>query len=100
MVDSFWKAFERYVASLFGGKRRGPDVEGGKTDVIKPGWAIECKTWSRISFSDIQKAIEQARENREHEDDIPIAVLKIKGQQNKTAIVAMNIMDFKKHFVD
>jgi len=100
MGDAFWKAFERRVAALFGGKRRGADVDGGKTDIIKSGWAIEVKTRKVVSYGLVLEAINQAKENAESETDIPVAVLKRKGESVSDAIVAMNIMDFVRHFVD
>ncbi len=62
MPDAAWKAFERRVARLFGGKRRGPDVggsEGGRSDVIAPGWSIEVKLLGRPGYADLLGAARQ-----------------------------------------
>ena len=59
MADKAWKAFERRIASVFGGKRRGADTSddrGGKTDVIHPFYAIECKLLGAPSFMSMSVA--------------------------------------------
>ncbi len=63
MADAAWKAFERRVATIFGGRRRGADFrgpDGGKSDVIAEGWSIECKLLGRPCYPDLLAAARQA----------------------------------------
>lgn len=108
MPDKGWKAFERRIAKVFGGKRRGADYrdqEGGKDDIIHPHWAIECKLLGRPSFAGMQAACRQAEaasriphpgENlllfRARE---PVAVIKKKGARDNDALVVMRLETFK-----
>ena len=100
MSDKAWKQWERDVAALFGGQRRGADfrsVNGGKNDVIVDGWSIECKLLSRPSWGDLVASVQQARDAAES-GDIPIAVVRKKGQLKGDALVVMNIGDFINFF--
>lgn len=102
MTDTAWKAFERRVASVFGGKRRGAytgTTQGGKSDIIKPGWSIECKLLSRPCFADLLAAARQAEANAEQPTDIPISVIKRKGDLDTQALVVMRLERFKEFFV-
>ena len=96
MPDRGWKAFERRVARLFGGQRRGPDTRGphaGKTDVIHPHYAIEVKLLGRPSFSDLLSAVKQAELNAEPHQE-PIAVVKRKDAHDQNALVVMRLPTF------
>lgn len=101
---SSWKAFERRICRMFGGERRGADyVRGveGKNDCITPGWSIEAKVWKRPTFSAIESDCRKAEARREHPNDIPISVMKKKGQgiPDKDAIVSMRLETFLELFV-
>lgn len=108
MPDKGWKKFERRIAALFpGGVRRGADTRSvgteGKTDVIAPGWAIECKLLKTVSFQILLDAALQAEKNSTDKDDIPVAIVKEKGKQDKNALVVVRwpvFMDFFNPRVD
>ena len=103
-MSNAWKAFERYICKLFGGKRRGADYAdkyGGKNDCLgTPGWSIEVKSWKNPSwkamFEDAIKAEERAKPG-----DIPIAVFHWKHRPRKThTLVAMRLETFLEYFGD
>ncbi len=98
MGDKSWKAWERTVAKWFGGKRRGPDVTGGKSDVIVPGWAVEAKLLGRPSFSDCLRACEQAERNGKP-DELPVAVVKRKGDKGNNALCIIRLEVFADWFL-
>jgi hypothetical protein len=103
MTDTAWKAWERRVAAIFGGKRRGAytgTTRGGKSDIIKTGWSIECKLLSRPGFADLLAAALQAEANAEQPTDIPIGVIKRKGDFDTQALVVMRLERFREFFVD
>jgi hypothetical protein len=103
MPDMAWKAFERRIAGVFGGKRRGADTrtEGrGKTDVVAPGWAIECKLLSRPGFADLLNAARQAEANADSPADIPVALVKRKGDPVKDTLVVIRLERFEEFFVN
>jgi hypothetical protein len=103
MADKSWKAWERRVATIFGGRRRGAytGLNGqGKTDVIATGWAIECKLLARAGYQDLLDAARQAEANRECPEDIPVAVVKRKGDLTKDALVVMRLETFQEWFVN
>lgn len=102
MPDTAWKAWERRVAAIFGGKRRGAytgDRNHGKTDVVVSGWAIEVKLLSRPSFQDLLDATQQAETNAESPSDIPVAIVKRKGDHDIDALVVMRLERFREYFV-
>jgi len=97
-----WKAFERRVAKQLGGRRRGPDFrgqEGGKTDVIVEGLAVECKLLSRTSWCDFLGAVEQA-ERASAPWELPLAVVKKKRALDKDALVVMRLSTLVKGVED
>ena len=101
MPDKAWKAFERFIAWVFGGVRRGPDygdATGGKNDIIVDDWSIECKLYKRPTWSVIQQAMKQA-EAAAKPDEIPIAIIKKKHDRNMDAVVCMRLEQFKEWFV-
>ena len=104
MTDHAWKQWERTVASIFGGKRRGAYTgsgrSSGKPDIIKPGWSIECKLLSRPGFADLLDAALQAETNAEQPGDIPVAVVKRKGDHLPSALVVMRLETFQQFFVN
>lgn len=102
MSDKSWKAWERRVATIFGGKRRGAytgDGNTGKTDIIVDGWGVEVKLLSRPTYQQMFDACTQAETNREKDTDIPIAVVKKKGARDNDALVIMRLEQFKEFFV-
>ena len=101
MSDKSWKAWERRVAKMFGGERRGADyrsASGGKNDIIKEGWSIEVKLLSRPSFGQMSAAFDQAVEASEP-GDIPIAIIKKKFDLDENALVVMKLGEFMEWFV-
>jgi len=103
MTDMAWKAWERRVAKIFGGRRRGSDTRTGgkgKTDVIVDGWSIEVKLLSRPGYSDLLNAARQAEANADQPTDIPVAILKRKGDLDKHALVVMRLERFEEFFVN
>lgn len=99
MSDKTWKATERKIAELLGGKRRGSDFRGdtgGKTDIILPGFAIEVKQSKRPTFGLMVSAIEQAIRNREKPTDVSFAVIHKEGVEYKDSLVIMKLDEFIK----
>ena len=97
MGDKSWKAWERRIARVFGGQRRGPDVRGehgGKTDVIHDHYAIEVKLLSRSNYGDVMEACLQAERNAEPNQE-PVAVVKRKYAEDKDALVVMRLETFR-----
>ena len=99
MPDSSWKSFERRIAKLFGGKRRGADYrseQGGKDDVVHGRFSIECKLLGRPSYSDLLDAARQAERNSPP-DRIPIAIIKRKHADDRDSLVVMRLETFLKY---
>ena len=97
MADKAWKAFERRIAAFVGGKRRGADTRderGGKSDVIHPHFAIECKLLSRPSFGLMLDACHQAERNAELHQE-PLAIVKRKGDRDDDALVCMRLSTWR-----
>jgi hypothetical protein len=102
MTDTAWKAFERRIARIFGGQRRGAytgNGNQGKTDIVAPGWAIECKLLSRPGYQDLLNAACQAEANGDP-GDIPVAIVKRKGELDKDSLVVMRLDTFKEFFIN
>lgn len=96
-----WKGFERRIAKLFNGQRRGAytgNGRQGKTDIIATGWAIECKLYGRPNYSTLLEAAHQAERNAEKATDIPIAIAKRKNDHDRNALVVMRLETFLDHF--
>ena len=103
MTDAAWKAFERRIADVFGGQRRGAytgNGRQGKSDIIVPGWGVECKLLSRPNFQQLLDAARQAESNRECPADIPVAVVKRKGDHDTNALVVMRLEQFQEYFIN
>lgn len=97
-----WKAFERRIAKVFGGKRRGAyvsDGRKGKNDIIVNGWSIECKLLKRPTYQQMMNAILQAEAAAEAETDIPIAIVKKNGVRDKNSLVIMRLERFRDFFI-
>ncbi len=92
-----WKQWERDVALVFGGKRRGCDVrgeDGGKTDVISDHWAIEVKLLGAPTYSQMLAACYQAEENAESDLHEPVAVIRRKSRPHTEALVVYRLSVF------
>lgn len=104
MTDKAWKAWERTVAAIFGGKRRGAYTGAngqGKSDIVDvPGWSVECKLYSNPTFDTLLAAAKQAEKNCEDPSDIPVAVVKRKGGRTENALVVMRMETFREFFVN
>lgn len=97
-----WQKFEERVASVFGGRRRGAATSSagkGKSDVIgADGWAVECKLLSRPGFQDCLNAALQAERNAAT-GEIPVAIVKRKGDHDVNALVVLRFETFQDWFV-
>ncbi len=99
MPDAAWKQFERRVAALFGGKRRGAAGDGS-SDVVHAFWAPECKLLGRPSFSDLLAAAEQAETNAQpHHCPIAVVKRKLRGSPDTEALVVFRLETFLEWFV-
>jgi hypothetical protein len=101
VADAAWKAFERRIARVFRGVRRGCDVRGprgGKSDIIADGWAIECKLLGRPGYADLLAAARQA-ELAAEQNELPLAVVKRKGADDADALAVMRLEKFREWFV-
>jgi hypothetical protein len=97
MSDKSWKAFERRIAKVFGGERRGADYgdgRGGKNDIIHPHWSVECKLLGRAGYADLLKAVRQA-ELASEDGQEPVAVVKLKNQHDADALVVYRLETFR-----
>ena len=96
MADAAWKAFERRIATVFNGLRRGPVTRsdsGGKSDIVCDGWSPECKLLGRPSFSDLLDAARQSERNAE-DGLVPVAVIKRKRDRDCDSLVVMRLESF------
>ncbi len=104
MTDKSWKAVERRLCKIFGGKRRGADYVDergmGKNDCVDcKGWSIEIKHMLRPQFKLIEQDVRKAEERKEHKDDIPIAIMKRKRSRDADAIVCIRLEVFEKQIL-
>ena len=93
MSDKGWKAFERRIARVLGGARRGAYTggsAGGKTDIVHDAWGVECKLLARSGHADILSACRQAEANS-NPPLTPIAIVKRKNDRDQDSIVAMRL---------
>ncbi len=93
-----WKAFERRIASVFGGKRRGAHagtgVKGeGLSDIIHEHFSVECKLLGAPTYSAMLDACKQAEAAAEPGQE-PVAVVKRKNKQDKDALVIYRLETF------
>ena len=99
MTDKTWKAVERRICKVFGGKRRGADygdAKGGKNDCVETlGWSIEIKNMLRPQFKLIEEDVRKAEQRKEDPDDIPIAIMKRKRSRDADAIVCIRLEVFE-----
>lgn len=92
-----WKAFERRIAEVFGGERRGAYTGAngqGKTDVIHDHFAIECKLLGAPGWAHMLAAAKQAEANAEPGQE-PVAVVKRKNARDSDTLVVMRLETFR-----
>jgi hypothetical protein len=100
---SAWKAWERYVAEILGGVRRGPlvSVQGeegrGHNDIagLEGRYSVECKHGASIGYALILEACDQAFLSSE-DDEIPIAAIHKKGTPFGDAIFCIRLKDWQR----
>lgn len=91
------KSWERDVARLTGGTRRGPDFRGpggGKDDVIHPHFSIECKNQKQLNYKAILEACRQAEVNAPDEKE-PVCIIKPPGVRWQDALVCQRLPVWK-----
>lgn len=97
MADKTWKAVERAIAKLLGGKRRGADfrgVDAGKTDIILPGYALEVKHSKRPTWTLVRQVLEQAERNRSSPEDISAGIIHPAGWDYVNSFVIIRLETF------
>ena len=95
-----WKKFERYIAGVLGGQRRGAYTGSGghgKTDIIHEHWGVECKLLKSPTYAALMDACLQAERNSEP-GQCPIAIVKRKNDADGDALVVMRLDMFWRHF--
>ena len=97
MPDKTWKAFERKVAKILGGKRipSSGAAPGFKGDVEHPLFFIECKHGLQIPKTIVSWYL-KAKEQAKKESKIPIVVMKPKGKHEEYVVISLT--DFAKLF--
>jgi hypothetical protein len=103
MGDSAWKAWERYVADVLGGTRRGPlttfkgGPSSGLSDIsgLEGQYAVECKHGAQMGFGLILDACRQAL-SAARGDEIPMAAIHRKGDRLEDGIFCIRIGDWKR----
>lgn len=93
MTDKAWKQFERRVAKIFGGVRRGPTGDDGP-DILTDAWSIQCKLRKSIPawlHSALWNAVRGATG-----EQIGFAVIKRSGRgyTDDDALVVLRLADF------
>jgi hypothetical protein len=94
MGDKRWKATERRIAALLGGRRvpvsgRG---RGDAPDVAHPWLAIECKDRATLPLW-LLDALAQAEASAQP-DQLPVAVLHRAGDRHDQALVVLRLTEF------
>jgi hypothetical protein len=100
MTDRGWKAAERTLARLIGGRRvpvsgRG---RGDQPDIAHPWLSIECKHRQTIPAW-LTDALAQARAAA-HRDQLPVALIHQHGARYGQTLVVMTLDDFTAWFGD
>ena len=101
MPDAGWKSWERRVARIFGGRRRGPDTrgpDGGQSDIVHDFWSVECKLLGRPNYSDLLGACRQSERNA-GQNQCAVAVVKKKRGRDGDALVIFRLEAFREWFV-
>ena len=88
MTDKSWKAFERKVAKITGGRRipasGSAQFEGELGDVFHKSFEIECKWRSKLQ---IASWFREVRERANRSGKIPLLVVHEKGMQSANLAV-------------
>ena len=101
MADKAWKRTERQVAKELGGVRvpiTGRQ-RGDAPDVAHADYSIEVKYRQRIPAW-ILDGMEQAIASKTADDDLPVLIIRAKGQGIKKALVCMELGEFKARYGD
>lgn len=100
MSDTAWKATERRIAALLGG-RRVPVTGRGRGDApdVQHAWlSIECKHRASVPAW-LTDALAQARAAA-RPDQLPVAVVHQAGDRHDRALVVLTLADFVAWFGD
>ena len=84
-MDKTWKAVERKVAKLLGGRRTG-NTGMSSPDVLHPLFSVEVKYRQRLP---LLLSVGMAQARREAEGKIPLLILKQKGQRGEYAVLEL-----------
>ena len=99
MPTKSWKNYESRICKRFDGKRRGADYSrngSGLNDCIgTPGYSIEVKVWARPHFQMMLDEARHAEERREKPSDVPLAIVKRKGDLDNDSLVVMRLETFE-----
>ncbi len=94
---STWKAWERRVATLFGGERRGPAVGNGRADSghndiagTEGVFSIEAKHGKSLGYADLLCACEQA-ETASVFGEVALAVVHREGDKWQNGLVVVRL---------
>ena len=97
-----WKAWERFVAGVLGGVRRGPVVGdgesgGGYNDIagLDGRYSVECKHATQIGFALILGACKQAMQAATNHE-IPIAAIHSKGTPYEDGLLCVRVGDWQR----
>lgn len=96
MTDKRWKAWEREVAKVLGGKRiptsGSAQFEGEKGDVLHPVFEIECKYRKKILVASWFREVDtRAKESKK----IPLLAIRERGMMDG-ALVVIRLKDLQK----
>ena len=92
-MDKLWKATERKLSKILGGKRVPVhSTDGIKCDITCPAWSVEVKERKRLPVL-LKDTVAQARRNCE-DGKLAIAVFHEKGKNHDTDIVAVKLSDW------
>ncbi len=99
MADKTWKAVERKIANIFGGKRvpvsgRG---RGNVPDIDHPVFAFEVKCRPNHPAL-LRVAMDQAEKSAENDESgkLPLVILHEWGQKHMDDLTVMRVKDFLK----
>lgn len=98
MSEKRWKAFERRVAAILGG-RRVPVTgrsRGDAPDIAHPLYAVEVKHWTRQPET-VLAAMRQAKASV-RDSRIPVVVIGSPGVDVRRSLVILELGDFADHF--
>jgi hypothetical protein len=96
MTDKCWKAAERRIATLLGGKRVPVNGRGDEPDVAHSWLAIEVKHRASLP-SWLLSALNQAHKGATAEQ-LPIAIVHQAGQRYEDSLVLVRLRDFADWF--